>query len=109
MDLHPLYIALLSTLFWRDREIFARQIYLIVRQDLWEPFGAKTIGDDSRFVVVCSVICGTLLPSGRGAHLLYWRDVWNLLLGQSFLNMGSVNFNFHDVMSRQGSAIKYTE
>ena len=27
--------------------------------------------------------------------------------GQVFLNLGSDNFKFHDVMSRQGSAIKY--
>ena len=53
----------------------ACQIHLIVRWDVWESVGAKTIGDDSRFVVVCPVIwvrvvSDTLLPSGRGAHLL---------------------------------------
>ena len=58
-----------------ERETPACQINLIMRWDVWESVGAKTIGDDSRFVVVCPVIwvrvvSDTLLPSGRGAHLL---------------------------------------
>ena len=34
----------------------ACQTHLIMRLDVWEPVGAKMIGDDSRFVVVCPVI-----------------------------------------------------
>ena len=44
------------------------------------------MNDDLRFVAVCPVIgvgmvSDTLLPSGRGAHLLFYGDVLELLLG----------------------------
>ena len=48
---------------------------------MWEPVGAKTIGDDSCFVVVYPVIwarkggeCHAALK-GRGTYLLYWGNL----------------------------------
>ena len=62
-----------------ERGTPACKIHLIVHWEVREHVRAKAIGDDSRFVAECSVIwvgvvSGTLLLSGRGAHLLYWKD-----------------------------------
>ena len=58
--------------------------------------GAKTIGDDLRFVVIYSVIwvrvvSGTQLPSGWGTHLPYWGNVLEFTVftvGSSVFELG---------------------
>ena len=82
----------------KSRELpHARQIHLIVRWDVWEPVGAKTIDDDSLFEVGCSVswvevVSDTLLPSGHGAHLLYWGDVLEFTVESSVSELGIWQF-----------------
>ena len=80
-----------------ERGTPARQIHLIVCWDVWEPVEAKTIGDDSRFLVVrpviwVGVVSGMLLPSEHGVHLLYWGNVLGFTVGSSVSELGICQF-----------------
>ena len=53
------------------------------------------------------VVSGTLFPSGGGRICNTGEICFGFAVGSSNLNLRSGKFKFHDVMSRQASAIKY--
>ena len=66
--------------------------------------------EDRWWLALCINVSYDLDGGGEWqAALITGEMCWSLLLGPVFLNLGSGNFKFHDIMSRQGSEIKYAE